>query len=161
MASRLIPLLIAALAAAAIGCGGSDANESRRDARASAATSRTDDTATSRTASAATSRTASAATSRTASAATSRTKDAAHARSPFAEAVPGSRATVWAVGDSAGGPHAAPVAQLIRKARPDKDLYLGDIFNGTSGFPAYRQLYGGLPLVPNTRKHYMPHLRCG
>src|SRR4051794_14228196 len=129
MASRLIPLLIAALAAAAIGCGGSDANESGQDARASAATSQTG--------------------------------GAAQARSPFAKAVPGSRATVWAVGDSAGGAHAAPVARLIRKARPDKDLYLGDIFNGTSGFPAYRQLYGGLPLVPNTRKHYMPHLRCG
>src|SRR4051794_24589677 len=129
MASRLIPLLIAALAAAAIGCGGSDANESRQDARASAATSQTG--------------------------------GAAQARSPFAKAIPGSRATVWAVGDSAGGGHAAPVAQLIRKARPDKVLYLGDIYNGTSGFRAYRQLYGGLPVARPPGNHDWPHFWSG
>jgi hypothetical protein len=44
------------------------------------------------------------------------------------------RAVVWAVGDAAtAGPDAGRVARMIRRAKPDRFLYLGDVYeNGTA-----------------------------
>src|SRR4051812_17508184 len=123
MASRLVPLLIAALAAAALGCGASGTNESRANAGVGAGAHTGADGAAGRHGADPTGAHAPAAH---AAVAATRTNDAAKTRSPFAESVPGGQATLWAVGDSAGGGHAAAVAQLIRRARPAKVLYLGD-----------------------------------
>jgi hypothetical protein len=39
------------------------------------------------------------------------------------------RAVVWAAGDAATpGPRAAAVADLVRRGRPDRFLYLGDVY---------------------------------
>ena len=64
---------------------------------------------------------------------------------------------MWAVGDSAGGAHAAAVAGLIRADRPDRVLYLGDIYNGDSGWRAYERLYGSLPVARTPGNHDWPH----
>jgi hypothetical protein len=175
MASRLIPLLIAACAAAAIGCGGSDANVPRADAnapRADATAPRADANAPRADANAPHARadptgahapharadpTGAHAPPAAAGAAAARTNDSAKDRHSFVAAVPGRRATLWAVGDSAGGAHAAAVARLIREHHPDKLLYLGDIYNGDLGFRAYRRLYRGLPTARTPGNHDWPH----
>src|SRR4051794_28041446 len=133
MASRLVTLLIAALAAAALGCGASGTNETRENAgvghdalTSAGARPRAHGEAARHGADP----TGAHAPAAHAAVAATRTNDAAKTRSPFAESVPGGQATLWAVGDSAGGGHAAAVAQLIRRARPAKVLYLGDIYNG-------------------------------
>jgi hypothetical protein len=68
-------------------------------------------------------------------------------------------ALIWAVGDSAGGDHAAEVARLIRRGKPDKVLYLGDIYNGD--FAAYKRLYGSLPVARTPGNHDWPHFWSG
>jgi hypothetical protein len=90
-------------------------------------------------------------------AAAPRTYGAADNSRSFAEAVRRSRATVWAVGDSAGGANAPAVAALIRRHHPDKVLYLGDIYNGDAGFRDYRRLYAGLPLARTPGNHDWPN----
>ena len=58
------------------------------------------------------------------------TLEAAELRPPTGEwipSVPGATATVWAVGD-AEGPGLADVARLIRRADPDRILYVGDVY---------------------------------
>ena len=61
--------------------------------------------------------------------------DHAPARAPHGAFVASSGrapATVWAVGDGAdGGPDAKAVAGLIARGRPDRLLYLGDVYGGT------------------------------
>ena len=48
---------------------------------------------------------------------------------PFVPSGPAGRAVVWAVGDGPdGGRGAAAVAELVRAGRPDRFLYLGDIY---------------------------------
>jgi acid phosphatase type 7 len=74
----------------------------------------------------------------------------------FVAAVQKSDARVWAVGDSAGGDHARAVASLIRRNRPDKVLYLGDIYGGDSGFRTYRRLFGGMPMARSPGNHDWP-----
>src|SRR3989442_1455556 len=54
---------------------------------------------------------------------------------PFVSSDARNSTTVWAVGDGAdGGPDAARVARLITRSKPDRVLYLGDVYeHGTSG----------------------------
>jgi hypothetical protein len=58
------------------------------------------------------------------------------------------RAVVWAVGDAAApGPAARRVATAIRNARPDRFLYLGDVYEygtATEFRRSYDPLYGSL-----------------
>lgn len=69
-------------------------------------------------------------------------------RSPDGEwvaSVPGRRAELWAVGD-AGSPGARGVGDLIRQARPDRLLYLGDVYPGgkEEDFQEFAQAFRGL-----------------
>jgi acid phosphatase type 7 len=68
--------------------------------------------------------------------------------SAFVDSDARERAVVWAVGDGPdGGADARDVARLIRRARPDRLLYLGDVYeNGTAQEFArnYAPIYGGL-----------------
>jgi hypothetical protein len=70
----------------------------------------------------------------------------------FVRSVPGERATVWAVGDGAdGGDAARTVVARIKAGRPDRLLYLGDVYErGTEGNfrDHYATTYG--PLAPIT-----------
>src|SRR6187455_2864820 len=51
------------------------------------------------------------------------------------------RAVVWAVGDAATpGPDADRVARMIRRARPDRFLYLGDVYE-TGTAAEFRRWY--------------------
>src|SRR4051812_28261227 len=134
MASRLIPFLVAA-ALAAGGCG-ADADSSSPAHPGSTIAART-------------------------TSAGARTTSAAKTSRRLPGSVPGSRATVWAVGDSAGGAHATAVAGLIRRAHPDKVLYLGDIYNGDSGFAAYKRLYAGMPVARTPGNHDWPRYWSG
>ena len=86
-----------------------------------------------------------------------RTNNSAKSPDSFVAAVRKRHASIWAVGDSAGGADATPVAELIRAARPDKVLYLGDIYDGDSGWRAYRHLYGSLPVARTPGNHDWPH----
>jgi len=54
------------------------------------------------------------------------------------------RAVVWAVGDGAdGGARSKRVARLIARARPDRMLYLGDVYErGTAA--EFRRNFGGV-----------------
>ncbi|HUR84105.1 MAG TPA: metallophosphoesterase [Solirubrobacteraceae bacterium] len=53
---------------------------------------------------------------------------------PFVASGPADRAVVWAVGDGPDGGRAAKeVAALVRSAKPDRFLYLGDIYGSTVG----------------------------
>jgi acid phosphatase type 7 len=67
---------------------------------------------------------------------------------PTAQAPPSERSVVWAVGDAAAPlPAARRLAAAIRRARPDRFLYLGDVYE--DGTPAefrrgYDPLYGSL-----------------
>jgi hypothetical protein len=73
---------------------------------------------------------------------------AARSRGAFVSDGPRRTAIVWAAGDGAdGGPGAAAVTRLVERARPDRFLYLGDVYEyGTAAdFRAgYGPLYGSL-----------------
>jgi hypothetical protein len=91
-------------------------------------------------------------------------QDPTGAHAPAADAaaaVRASGASLWAVGDSAGGARAADVARLIRRGPPDKVLYLGDIYDGTAGFRAYRRLYRGLDVARTPGNHDWPRFWKG
>ena len=72
-------------------------------------------------------------------------------------------AEVWAFGDSAdGGDPARRVAEMVVRARPDRVLYLGDVYeSGTAGEfeQNYRSLYGELDPVtaPTPGNHDWPN----
>jgi 3',5'-cyclic AMP phosphodiesterase CpdA len=76
-------------------------------------------------------------------------------------------AIVWAVGDGPdGGSHAAQVARLIRRARADRVLYLGDVYvNGTAHEFArnYEPIYGKLAkrTAPTPGNHDWPNHTAG
>jgi acid phosphatase type 7 len=71
--------------------------------------------------------------------------------------------TIWAVGDGPdGGPHAAGVARLITRAKPDRVLYLGDVYeHGTAGDFArhYDATYGSFAkrTAPTPGNHDWPN----
>ena len=69
----------------------------------------------------------------------------AAANGEWIESVPGQSAQFWAVGD-ADPPRSARVARLIRRADPDRILYLGDVYpHGTRGdFRRWAKPFGGL-----------------
>ena len=78
--------------------------------------------------------------------------------------VPGATATVWAVGD-AEGPGLAAVARLIRRADPDRILYLGDVYpKGTrEDFARWAKPWGRLVrrMAPTPGNHEWPRAREG
>ena len=52
---------------------------------------------------------------------------------PFVRSVPGAQATVWAVGDGDARANGRAVAARIARGRPDRFLYLGDVYeDGTA-----------------------------
>ncbi len=77
------------------------------------------------------------------------------------------RAIVWAVGDGAdGGATATGVARLIARGRPDRVLYLGDVYD--DGSPAdfrehFAPVYGKLAriMAPTPGNHDWPRHREG
>jgi Calcineurin-like phosphoesterase len=77
------------------------------------------------------------------------------------------RAVVWAVGDGAdGGPEAKQVADLIARSRPDRVLYLGDVYE--SGTPEdfdqhYRPVYDRFARItfPTPGNHDWPNHGAG
>src|SRR4051794_33843498 len=89
------------------------------------------------------------------------TKDAAAVGQPSVAAVRKSPATIWAVGDSAGGSNASSVARLVKNGKPDEVLYLGDIYEGDRGFSAYKRLYGSLPVARTPGNHDFPQYWSG
>jgi hypothetical protein len=75
-------------------------------------------------------------------------------------------ATVWAVGDGDGGPEARQVADLIERAKPDRVLYLGDVYD--DGTPEqfntdYRPTYGRFDKIaaPTPGNHDWPEHDAG
>ena len=76
-------------------------------------------------------------------------------------------AAIWAVGDGAdGGPEAKQVADLINRAKPDRFLYLGDVYD--DGTPEefntnYRPAYGRFDKVgaPTPGNHDWPEHDAG
>jgi 3',5'-cyclic AMP phosphodiesterase CpdA len=78
-----------------------------------------------------------------------------------------SSVTVWAVGDGAdGNPAAARVARLIARSKPDRLLYLGDVYEeGTAEEYArnYAPIYGGLGqrTAPTPGNHEWPNHTTG
>jgi calcineurin-like phosphoesterase family protein len=150
MGSRLTPLLLAGCAAAAIGCGATGASGPRADAG----------NATGARGSRAGQATGTAGSHTHASGASAASGSRTDVRSAGSRAAAG-RAHLWAVGDSAGGAHAAAVATLIRRHRPDRVLYLGDIYNGASGFRAFKRLYGHMPVARTPGNHDWPHYWSG
>ena len=76
-------------------------------------------------------------------------------------------ATVWAVGDGAdGGPEAKQVADLINRAKPDRFLYLGDVYD--DGTPEefntnYHPAYGSFDKIaaPTPGNHDWPEHDAG
>src|SRR3954453_17393787 len=93
--------------------------------------------------------------------ANARTNNAAARGQSSVAAVSKARATIWAVGDSAGGPSAPRVARLVKDGKPDKVLYLGDIYEGERGFSAYKRLYGRLPVARTPGNHDFPQYWSG
>jgi hypothetical protein len=75
--------------------------------------------------------------------------------------------TVWAVGDgAAGGPDAARVARLITRSKPDRVLYLGDVYeHGTAGEFArnYAPVFGRFAerTAPTPGNHDWPSHKVG
>ena len=70
-------------------------------------------------------------------------------------------ATIWAVGDAGHlGHRERSVARLVTKARPDRFLYLGDVYpRGTAkDFEAYDRLFGRLASItaPTAGNHEWP-----
>lgn len=86
---------------------------------------------------------------------------------PFVRSVTGAPATVWAVGDGAdGGRPARRIARFVAARRPDRFLYLGDVYErGTaSDFAAgYAPVYGRLTGVtaPTPGNHEWPRRAVG
>jgi len=81
--------------------------------------------------------------------------------SPFVLSGSDAPATVWAIGDAGHiGERERTVAKLIGDARPDRLLYLGDVYEtGTAEeFEVYDQLYGRLASVtaPTPGNHEWP-----
>jgi hypothetical protein len=78
--------------------------------------------------------------------------------------VPGDRAEVWAVGDS-DEPGAARVARLVRRANPDRVLYLGDVYpRGNPGdFRRWAKPLRGLidRMAPTPGNHDWPEAKEG
>jgi acid phosphatase type 7 len=84
-----------------------------------------------------------------------------------------SRAEVWAVGDGAAQTRPARrVARLVRRSRPDRLLYLGDVYPSGRAVDfrrVYHPLYGALARRtlptpgnhdwPNARQGYLPYWR--
>jgi len=156
MASRLIPLLLAGCAFAAIGCGGAGAHGSRADAGGTTAAAALRADAGGTTAAAGSRADAGGTTAAAGSRA-----DAGGTAAATGSRAAATRAHIWAVGDSAGGAHAAAVARLIRRHRPDRVLYLGDIYNGASGFRAFKRLYGHTRVARTPGNHDWPHYWSG
>lgn len=78
--------------------------------------------------------------------------------------VPGERAEVWAVGDS-DPPRAASVARLMRRADPDRILYLGDVYprGSRDDFRRWAKPFGALVerMAPTPGNHDWPEAREG
>jgi hypothetical protein len=78
--------------------------------------------------------------------------------------VPGRTAEVWAMGD-ADPPRSRRVARLIRRADPDRILYLGDVYpTGThDDFDRWAKPWGGLvrKMAPTPGNHEWPEAREG
>ena len=78
--------------------------------------------------------------------------------------VPGRTAEVWAVAD-ADPPRSGRVARLIRRADPDRILYLGDVYpTGTrDDFDRWAKPWGGLvrKMAPTPGNHEWPEAREG
>ena len=69
---------------------------------------------------------------------------------PFVRSVPGAQATVWAVGDGDARADGRAVAARIARGRPDRFLYLGDVYeNGTAAEfrTGYAPSYGRLARI--------------
>jgi hypothetical protein len=85
----------------------------------------------------------------------------------FVRSLPGARATIWAVGDGAdGGDAARAVVRRIAAGRPDRLLYLGDVYErGTAGDfrDHYAPTYGRLARItaPTPGNHDWPRHRGG
>ena len=70
-------------------------------------------------------------------------------REPHGEwiaSVPGREAVLWAVGDADSGPEAAALAGAVERGRPDRVLYLGDVYPiGTAdSFDEWSRTWGRL-----------------
>jgi hypothetical protein len=89
--------------------------------------------------------------------------DGAKVRTAFARSDSSRSATVWAVGDAAdGGRPGKRVARMIARARPDRFLYLGDVYE--EGTPEefernYDPIYGDLKDItaPTPGNHEWPN----
>jgi hypothetical protein len=85
----------------------------------------------------------------------------------FVRSVPGERATIWAVGDGADGTGAArAVVARITAGRPDRLLYLGDVYErGSEGAfrNNYATTYGPLAAItaPTPGNHDWPRHTSG
>ena len=79
---------------------------------------------------------------------------AGHPRTPFISSANRDPAEVWAVGDGAdGSPESYAVARMIAGSKPDRFLYLGDVYeNGTAADcrDHYDALFG--PRSPSARR---------
>jgi hypothetical protein len=76
------------------------------------------------------------------------------------------RAVVWAVGDAFPSARARPLARAVRRDRPDRLLYLGDVYDsGTASEFArnYNPLYGRLAAItaPTPGNHDWPNRDIG
>jgi 3',5'-cyclic AMP phosphodiesterase CpdA len=86
---------------------------------------------------------------------------------PFVPSDAARGTVVWAVGDGAdGGAHGAGVARLIARSKPDRVLYLGDVYeHGTAGEFAhnYEPLFGRVAkrTAPTPGNHDWPNHRQG
>ena len=82
----------------------------------------------------------------------------------WSPSVPGDTARIWAVGD-ANPPKSARVARLIRRADPDRILYLGDVYptGSRDDFDRWAQPWGGLVnrMAPTPGNHEWPEAREG
>ena len=78
--------------------------------------------------------------------------------------VPGRRAEIWAIGDS-GAPDDRGVETLVERAKPDRVLYVGDVYtNGTKqDFARWDAVWGGLTprMAPTPGNHDWPEASEG
>lgn len=87
--------------------------------------------------------------------------------SPASGNAPQGEATVWAVGDGAdGGDDALRVADVIERGRPDRLLYLGDVYDtGTRAEfeDRYKPVYGRFDKIaaPTPGNHEWPNREAG
>src|SRR5688572_3885257 len=93
-----------------------------------------------------------------------KTGDLRPPRGEWIPSVPGDEAEVWAVGD-ADPPRAGRVARVIRRADPDRILYLGDVYpTGTRGdFRRWAKPFAGLleRMAPTPGNHDWPKAQEG